>query len=150
MQTIIIAKTAVFNDGGKLLAMRRSADDAYRPGGFDMPGGNIEPDESIVDGVIREALEESGIRFGKHELRLVFATTSASHNIDVGAEVNIVWLGFIAKLPKDQKVRLSHEHQSFDWVEIGDAIKVFDSPTQKPFMEAIRDRDLINEISVSR
>ncbi len=65
MQTRTIAKVLVLNDEGQLLVLRRSLNDLHRPGGYDFPGGDIEADESIEDGVVREAHEEAGLQLAK-------------------------------------------------------------------------------------
>ncbi len=49
------------NDLGQFLLLQRN----YEPMGFCFPGGKIEENESILDGVIREVYEETNIRFNK-------------------------------------------------------------------------------------
>ena len=49
MQTHIVAKTLVFNERGELLLIRRSTTDSHRPGEPDLPGGQVEAGEEILD-----------------------------------------------------------------------------------------------------
>ncbi len=142
MQTRIIAKTIVFDDAGNLLVLWRAADDGHRPGGFDFPGGNIDEGEDIPAGAARELLEEAGLRLNESDLQLVFALTKTGHHTEVKAEVNMVWLGFIAKLPRGQAAQLSHEHQRFEWLSIEDALKVCDAATQRAFLEHVQANSL--------
>jgi len=150
MLTHIVAKTIVFNEDGKVLILRRSDDDTHRPGGSDFPGGKVEEGEDIFRGAIREVSEESGLRFEPADLQLIFATTSAGYNTDAKTDINIVWLGFAAKMLEDQAVTLSHEHQSFGWFGLEEALANCDSITQKSFMEAIREHNLADHLFASR
>ncbi len=47
---------AITNDEGKVLAIRRRDNDQWEP-----PGGVLELDESIHQGLVREVLEETGL-----------------------------------------------------------------------------------------
>jgi 8-oxo-dGTP pyrophosphatase MutT (NUDIX family) len=147
MQTHIVAKTIVFDEGGQLLVLWRSADDAHRPGGFDFPGGKVDDGESVPAGAARELLEEAGLSLDESALQLVFATTKIGYQTDLKTDVNFVWLGFIGHLPQGQAVKLSHEHQRFEWLSLEAALAICDSPTQKVFLMQLRDHNLIKGLT---
>jgi 8-oxo-dGTP pyrophosphatase MutT (NUDIX family) len=149
MQTHIIAKTIVFDDDGRLLVLRRSADDEHRPGGSDFPGGKVEEGENIFEGAAREMAEEAGLRLAPADFQLIFATTKVDYNTDAKTVVNMVWLGLLAGLPKGQTVSLSHEHQAFGWFTLEEALANSDAPTQKMFMEHLRDHNLAPQLMTS-
>ena len=142
MQTHIVAKTIIFNGAGKLLALRRSADDTHRPGGFDFPGGQADDSETIVATAIREAVEESGLHLKAENMQLVFATTKVGFQVEQQTNVNIVWLGFVTTVDDGQVVRLSHEHQRFDWYTLEEALAECDGPTQKQFLNHLHNHEL--------
>jgi 8-oxo-dGTP diphosphatase len=144
MQTHTVAKTIIFNGAGKLLALRRSEDDTHRPGGFDFPGGQVNDGETIVAGAIREAAEESGLQLKAEGLQLVFATTKVGYHVEQEANINIVWIGFVTTITGDQTVRLSHEHQRFDWYTLEEALAECDGPTQKQFLSHVHDYKLVS------
>jgi len=48
----------VIRDQDKLAVIRKSA---YPPGAYRFPSGGIHPEESFLDGAVREALEETGL-----------------------------------------------------------------------------------------
>jgi ADP-ribose pyrophosphatase YjhB (NUDIX family) len=48
----------VIEDGGKIAVIRKSG---YPPGAYRFPSGGVHPEESFVDGAVREALEETGL-----------------------------------------------------------------------------------------
>ncbi len=73
------AFAVIFDDEGRVLVSRR-----VDSGWFNLPGGGVEPDESMPEGLMREVREETGLEVEvgrlvgvyskpqKHELVLVF------------------------------------------------------------------------------
>jgi ADP-ribose pyrophosphatase YjhB (NUDIX family) len=57
----------VLRDDGRVLAIQRSDDGRWVP-----PGGALELDETLVDGVTREVLEETGIKVQAEQLTGVY------------------------------------------------------------------------------
>ena len=146
MQTHIVAKTAVFNDDGKVLVMRRYANDPHRPGGADIPGGKIDEGEAIVDGALREMYEEAGLTVLPLGLQLVFATTKTGYNTEYNTDINFVWLGFVAKMPKGQRVKLSFEHDKYEWLTIDEVIAGSDAPTHVMFLKHLKAQNIAAEL----
>lgn len=50
------AFAVIFDDAGKVLISRRVDN-----GWFNLPGGGVEPDETVTEGLIREVREETGL-----------------------------------------------------------------------------------------
>jgi 8-oxo-dGTP diphosphatase len=118
METVVVAKTLVFNEQKQLLLLVRSDDDMHRAGGFDLPGGQVEDGEEITAGAIREAKEEAGLTLDFANMQLVYSLTRlGGHN---GHRSNIVRLFFITQVAESE-VTLSHEHQSYDWYTLDEA-----------------------------
>ena len=138
MLTHIVAKTAIFNDEGKILILRRSVNDLHRPGGTDFPGGKIDDSEEIVEGAIREIYEEAGLQFSSNNLSLVYAYTKNDYNIEVKADVNFVWLGFVSKMPAGQAVKLSFEHGSYEWLTLDEAVRNDNGTSLAKFFEHLK------------
>lgn len=55
---------AVFQKG-KLLVVRRTAEDDVLAGEWELPGGGVDPGETIEQGAIRELLEETNLEVDK-------------------------------------------------------------------------------------
>lgn len=55
-----IAGGIIYNNEGKLLLLRRRADD-FMGGIYELPSGNLEENETIEQGLIREIKEETGL-----------------------------------------------------------------------------------------
>jgi 8-oxo-dGTP pyrophosphatase MutT (NUDIX family) len=74
--TEIVAKTIVYTKGGQVLLLTRSQTDVIRPGGFDIPGGSIEANETLKDGALREISEEAGLMVEPHDMQLLWSKTT--------------------------------------------------------------------------
>lgn len=138
MQTHVVAKTAIFNDEGKVLVLCRSVNDPHRPGGSDFPGGKVDDGEEFVTGAIREIHEEAGLQFKSEDLKLVYAYTKNGYNSEFKTDINFVWLGFVAKMPANQTVTLSFEHDSYEWQTIDEALNRADGTSLQKFFEHLK------------
>jgi 8-oxo-dGTP diphosphatase len=58
---IVVAASAVAVVDGRLLLVRRSPE-LERAGSWAVPGGRVEPGESVPEAVVRELYEETGLR----------------------------------------------------------------------------------------
>lgn len=146
MKTVIVAKTLIFNEAGKLLRIRRSKDDNHRPGGTDIPGGKVDDGEAIMAGAVREIREEVGLSIDPESMHLSFCYSQIAYNADVDGDVNIVWLGFITQLPQGQEVTLSHEHQAAEWLTIDEALEGNDSTSLAKFIGHIKPNGIGHEL----
>jgi 8-oxo-dGTP pyrophosphatase MutT (NUDIX family) len=125
-----VAKAALFFQD-KLLLLTRSTSMAWRPGGYDLVGGKIDPSEDIYKGLIREISEEIGISVKREDLSLVYTATRV-----IGGS-NVVSLYFVGYLT-DKAISLSQEHIDYRWVGIDEAIDIDDHPTQNAFLAHIK------------
>lgn len=57
---IVVVGAALFDDGGRLLAARRSAPPELA-GRWELPGGKVEPGERPDAALVRELREELGV-----------------------------------------------------------------------------------------
>lgn len=122
------ANAVVVSPSGKLLVLVGSKwhdrpDRSLQP---DLVGGNIESDETIVQGLTREVSEETGLELAVDSVSLVFQNTYLSlheseywHNYYFLAE----------SLSSD--VTLSWEHSAFYWVDIAEFVTVNWRPSQR-------------------
>lgn len=71
------------------------------------PGGGRDPDESPAATAARELYEETGLRLTCRPVRSRVAAAQPEMDVDV----------FVAEAEADQPVRLSHEHDRYEWVQ---------------------------------
>ncbi|HJQ08550.1 MAG TPA: NUDIX hydrolase [Candidatus Saccharimonadales bacterium] len=109
MKHKVIAKVLVINEAGEVLCLRRSRHDDARPGGWDFPGGNVETDERIVAAVVRETEEEAGLHI--RNPYMVYG-----RGMVLGPQYTAAWLGFVERTTGRPTVRLSDEHDHYEWL----------------------------------
>jgi 8-oxo-dGTP diphosphatase len=90
-----------------------------RGGTWDLPGGVIEPEERLLEGLRREVFEESGIKINK----VLFPLEIGYFNAGVYKYKNVIRVTYLSRV-KTMKVRLSGEHNDFVWLSIKDLKKI--------------------------
>ena len=110
----VAAKALLINDEGKVLILREAStyQEGTNIGRYGLPGGRTDPGESFFDGLKREVSEECGLQFEPIKPLLVgewFPTIK-------GAKNHITAI-FFACRALTTKVRLSDEHDDFQWID---------------------------------
>jgi ADP-ribose pyrophosphatase YjhB (NUDIX family) len=106
------ANVVVVNDAGEILLIHRTDNDNWS-----LPGGGMEPGESLTDCAVREALEETGIQV--EITGLVGIYTDPRHVIlytsdgEVRQEFSVVYMarpvgGVPTPSSESREVRISH------------------------------------------
>lgn len=113
----------VVRSDGRILAIKRDDDGRWVP-----PGGVLELDESPQDGVVREVLEETGIRVDPTRLVGVYK------NMKLG----VVSMAFLCT-PTGGTERLSSETADIAWLTVDEALK------DMPEARAVRVTDAFRE-----
>jgi len=110
-----IAVSAFIVNQDKILLLKRSDDESFLPGKWEVPGGGIDVGESIEQGVMREVKEEAGIDVTVKDLFGYFEFVD-------GKGVQTVNLNFLCTMDAkhgDVDVALG-EMQEARWVELED------------------------------
>ncbi len=126
--TGIAAKAFIVKDG-KLLIIKRRPDDPHKPGGWDIPGGRLDPGEDAVSGVKRETKEEAHMDIGVIRPLRISAFTR-----DDGQRITMTI--FLCNALSDG-VTLSEEHTEYRWVDPKDAPEWL-KPAVKNFLKYAR------------
>jgi 8-oxo-dGTP pyrophosphatase MutT (NUDIX family) len=142
MQTALVVKALIVNARDEVLIMRRSATDTNRPGGPDMPGGTAEDGELITDTVEREVSEEAGLHIPPQAYHLLHAATT------VHGDGNKIRFVFAARVKKPA-VRLSFEHDRYEWLPLAEAIRRFGDHPWATALRHIHDNRLLPELDSS-
>lgn len=110
----VAAKAVIINSDGQLLLVRESSthDTNTQSSRYGLPGGRLNPGESYVAALKREVMEEVGLE------------------VDLGRPVYVgEWRPVIKGVPhqivaiftlckaKTNEVRLSEEHDGFEWID---------------------------------
>jgi 8-oxo-dGTP pyrophosphatase MutT (NUDIX family) len=107
------------------------APDTRCPGAWESVHGRIDPGEKPEAAAVREVQEETGLRVS----RLYNVTVQAFylHAINT-VEVSIVFAAFV---DEPAAVRLSEEHQNYEWLSPHDAPSRFIWPREKEALSHI-------------
>lgn len=113
MQLFVGTKGVVHHEG-KVLVLRESSQylDGSGVGKWDMPGGRINSEEAVRDGLVREIKEESGLDVEPGEILGIFD----GYPVIRGEKCHVVRVYF-ACASKTKEVMLSQDHDAFDWIE---------------------------------
>lgn len=109
------------NDEGKVLLVGRHGRDN---GGShqDLPGGRMEPDESFLEALARELIEEIGASYEGEPKQ--FAALLSNITIPVGdTRVPLVLVIYEAKLPTGAVITPGADEEVYDWVMPTEAAK---------------------------
>jgi len=120
-------KAVVLKDG-KVLVLKRASGNIRSAEKYDFPGGTVEQGESVINALDREIKEETNLIVEVGPVIFV-SDSEKEYALDEERKNKIktftIGIGFLA-FYKNGEVKLSDEHQSFEWLNIEDAIKKFD------------------------
>lgn len=131
----ITVKAVVINDREEALLVKRPEANHHGAGKWDFPGGKLEAGENFEEGLEREIKEELGIEV---EVETILLVHDFGNKYDkeyaIGKEDLLIGgkgLRFLARY-KSGEIKLSHEHDEFEWLPIEKALEKFgDSDFEK-------------------
>ena len=96
----------ITNNEGKLLLLKQT----YTDKRWGLPGGSVEPGETIHEAIKRECYEELGLNI------IIGAFTGLYYHKNYNAQVGI----FRCELPDGASICLSSEHSEYKWFNISE------------------------------
>ncbi len=110
------AKAAVFGPDGRVLLLTRSEGSRRGAGKLDLPGGHVDPDETIETTIRREIREETGL-----SVTDLFPLPAYFHSVaDDGTEIQK--LRFVAWTDGTDVTTDPDEHSGFEWLTPDEAV----------------------------
>ncbi len=97
----------LINEEGRVLLEKRTDNGKYC-----LPGGSINFDETVKEGLIREVYEETGIQIEDPKLFMILSGKKEEFVYPNGDVTDYVDLIFYAYLKEGQKPRLDHDDES--------------------------------------
>lgn len=123
-ETVVVGVAII--DGGRLLAARR-VDPPEATGRWELPGGKLEPGESITACAVREVDEELGCRIS------VGALLEGETPIKAGYSLRVV----LARLVDGEPV--PHEHDAIRWLRADELHEVDWLEPDLPFLPVLEE-----------
>jgi len=118
-------KAIVLNRQNQLLVLQRS-EKTKGEGKWSLPGGAMEHNETPIDSIKREIMEETMLEVTDIK---PFALKSYSHKSD-----SVLIIGYKCK-PKLEDVTLNWEHDNYKWLTKDEALKLELTADGKYFIE---------------
>ena len=115
--TDVTVVRALVESDGRVLLVRRAASDSM-PGRWELPGGKLDRDELVLEGLARELEEETGLMLA--DARLFSTRDMISPR---GRSVR----EFVYVASAVGAVTLSDEHDGFAWVDATDELELTDA-----------------------
>lgn len=114
----IAMKGLIVDSEGRVLIIREAATygDGTQRGRYHLPGGRLEPGENFEDGLRREIREETGLEVIIGRPIYVGEWRPVIHDVPH----QIVGIFFLCTLKGVATVRLSNEHDAFEWIVPGE------------------------------
>lgn len=117
----IVFKTYHDDPQPRMLLVQRSASDSM-PNKWEIPGGGVDPGETILDGVAREVLEESGLAVTEI-VELIeqlehddWETVEGGYLFHTRRKARIVKFTFVVEVEDVNTLKLDpNEHQDYVW-----------------------------------
>lgn len=110
---LFVGTKAIVHFNGTFLLLRESSQykDGSEEGKWDVPGGRIESDETLDEGLLREVQEECGLRVIKKQLLGAYD----GFPVIRGEKCHVVRLYFLCEANTDT-VMLSQDHDAYQWI----------------------------------
>ena len=107
-----IVVTGILEYKDEFLVVKRSDNEEYFKGAWEFPGGKLEDNELIVDGLKRELLEEINFDIQNRKINII------NYYDELKNGLHYIELDFLIEVEKkDFKVKLSEEHVDYCWIK---------------------------------
>lgn len=111
----IAVKCLLKNEDDKYLILKKTQEENKKDTSsnlYDIPGGRIEYGENVVDALIREIYEETGINITLNNIQKILDATSVVRKDGL----HLVIITYLVNI-KNTNIKISSEHSSFYWAD---------------------------------
>lgn len=102
--------------GGRILVVRRSDEEDWLPGQWQLPCGAVEEGEAPPEAAAREVREEVGVALAPHELLACGTGSFLLHRPDKGVVEDWGNVNFLVAADEDCRPEAGPEHSALEWL----------------------------------
>lgn len=113
---------------GEVLLLRRDRRSRHFAGQWELPGGKLDPGETVEQALLREVREETGLSIALGPLVAVEQSMLPGWHV--------VLLVLEART-RSKRVTISDEHEDAKWTTLEEALELDLSPQVRPFLERV-------------
>lgn len=114
-------KVIVYDADGRMLVLRRGHTHPTLALHPDLPGGYVDPGESLIEAALREVREETGFELSPDDIQ---------HEHTAHTPLGAAWAIFSARVETTcPSVLISWEHDQYDWMHVRDFVSI-DKPAK--------------------
>ena len=107
-----IVLTGIIKCKNEFLIVKRSKKEDNFCGAWEFPGGKLEDNEKLFDGLRRELLEEIGFDIKDREIKII------NYYDELNNELHYIELDFLIEVDnKELDIKLSDEHEEYCWIK---------------------------------
>jgi nucleoside triphosphatase len=117
MRARTIVSAIIYNDAGQILICKTPKDLGVYPGQWALPGGGVEPDETMWEALSREVREEVSIEITQAEPWLFQDDSREKLRQDGSHELTYMIFLLFNCQTRNTNVCLNEEFEEFAWVE---------------------------------
>lgn len=110
-----VAKLVMIDPDGKYLLMYRSNHPTFGVDP-DLPGGTLEDGETLLETMLREVEEESGVIISRDDVQQVYSGNNYSAH---GTHYAL----FVTNVKSRPDIKISWEHASFKWLDLSEFLE---------------------------
>jgi 8-oxo-dGTP pyrophosphatase MutT (NUDIX family) len=129
------AKLLLLDLNDNVLMLRRSETHPHIPFTADLPGGEVEPEETPAAAVCRETFEETRCVVSENDVTLVGERKFGAF----GKEFDLYL--YVAHVPERPDVAISWEHDQYSWLPVTE-VKDLDDGFQPLLDKYLEERDV--------
>ena len=136
-KTFLVSLKAILISGGEILILRfPKSNDKKWSLKWQLPGGLLEMNEDIKQGLKRELKEEAGLEINVGKVFAIsdFKYKDFTFRDKRKLNTRIVEIGFMCT-SKNKKIRLSSEHKNYKWIKKEDLGKLDFGPDSKDIIK---------------
>jgi len=116
-RAFLISQKALIIEANKLLVLESMPDHTSGQSSWELPGGLLESDESLPDGLLREVREETGLLVAIGHMTAIWDHWTPGFKFRDGRvlDVRMIGIAFLCQRIGGD-VQLSREHRRFGWM----------------------------------